>query len=108
MKKSRQPKENTPNREHTHERGLLVRQLDREIILPLEGQRFLASDLRARGEDRGGYDLGRSSFFRLGSIRCLDVVHIDVGNLDILGLKLATETGTTKAGTEDRDRKSVV
>jgi len=31
----------------------------------------------------------------------LDVIHVDVGDLDIFGLELAAETGTTKAGTED-------
>ena len=101
MGESRQQEGNIPNHRYTHERGLLVQQLDREIILPLEGQRFLASYLGARGEDRGGYGLGRSSFFRLGSIRRLDVIHVDIGDLDILGLELAAETGTSEAGTED-------
>ena len=31
----------------------------------------------------------------------MDVIHVDVGDLNILGLELAAKTGTTKAGTED-------
>jgi len=47
-------------------------------------------------KDRGGHGLrNSSSFFKLGG------VHVDVGDLDILGLELAAETGTTKPGTED-------
>lgn len=90
-----------PNHGYTHERGLLVQQLDREIVLPFEGQRLLASCLRAGREDRGGNGLRRPSFFGLGSIRHLYVVHVDVGDLDILSLELAAETGTMKSGTED-------
>lgn len=86
---------------YAHERRLLVQQLDGEIVLPLEGQRLLASYLGAGREDCGGDGLGRSSFLRLGGIRCLNVVHVDIGDFDILGLELAAETGTMKAGTEN-------
>ena len=86
---------------HTHEGRLLVQQVDREIVLPLEGQRLPTSGLGAGREDRRGDGLRGSSFLRLGSIGRLDVIHVDVGDLDFLGLELAAETGAMKAGTED-------
>lgn len=101
MKAPRQPKDNDPIHRYTHERRLLVQQLDREIVLPLEGQCLLASCLGIRGEDRGGDGLGSPSFLWFGSIRRLDIVHVDVGDLDILGLELAAETSTMKTGTKD-------
>ena len=89
------------NNQHAHEGRLLVQQPYWEIVLPLEGQRLLAPCLGAGREDGRGEDLGRSTFLRFGGIRCLDVIHVDVGDLDILSLELAAEAGTVKAGTED-------
>jgi len=45
--------------------------------------------------------VARSSSLGFGGVRCMDVVHVDVGGLDTLGLDLATETSTVKSGTEN-------
>lgn len=101
MKTFDHPEDTGQNHGYIRKRRLLIQQLDREIFLPFECQRLLASCLGARREDCRGDGFWGSSFFRLGSVRRLDVIHVDLGNLDIFGLELAAETGTVKASAED-------
>ena len=101
MSKSGQRRGNGLDPEYLHKWRLLVQQLDGEIIFPLKSQRLLASRFRARRKDCGSDSLGGSSILRYGSVRRLDVIHVDVGDLDVFSLELAAETSTIKAGTED-------
>ena len=101
MEKSGQRRGSNSNHEYAHERHLLVQQLDREIIFPLESQRLFASRLGAGKKDGGSDSLGRSSILRYCGIRRLDVIHVDVGDFDVFRLELATEAGAIKAGAED-------
>jgi hypothetical protein len=79
---------------------MLVVEVDREVLLTLESQGLLCAGLRARREYEGGNASGsRQRGGRSCEIRRLDIVDINIGDFDGLGLELSAEAGTVESST---------
>ena len=79
---------------------VLVRQLEREIVLAFESERLLAAVLRA-GSVHERVDRPRFGVLglRLGGVGHLDVVRRDVGHADVFRLELAAEARAVEGST---------